>query len=213
MLETAGGVAQRVSELQVDASLIALAIVAGTGTSVLAAWIPARNAARVDPVQALQKGKYQVLSVGENRRRRWIALAAFLIASVCLFFSYSKPFFYTGYVLMIGAGLLLPGTVIGFAQWIVLRRHVERVGWWVLACTIGWDAGLVSGWAVDTNLLPPGWFFFPFYPIESAAYWIVVWLVGMVVFSAITGLALASLLFRHDSNSNSTVVLHADQAD
>src|SRR5438093_7844016 len=82
VLETAGGGAQRVTELQVDASLIALAIVAGTGTSVLAAWVPARNAARVDPVQALQKGKYQVLSVGENRRRRWLALAALLISSV-----------------------------------------------------------------------------------------------------------------------------------
>ena len=126
VLETAGGVAQRVSELQVDASLIALAIVAGTGTSVLAAWIPARNAARVDPVQALQKGKYQVLSVGENRRRRWIALAAFLIASVCLFFSYSKPFFYTGYVLMIGAGLLLaPALTLLLSK--TLRPILKRI--------------------------------------------------------------------------------------
>ena len=31
--------------------------------------IPARDAARVDPVQALQKGKYQVLSAGESRAR------------------------------------------------------------------------------------------------------------------------------------------------
>src|SRR5256884_340702 len=126
VLETAGGVAQRVSELQVDASLIALAIVAGTGTSVLAAWVPARNAARVDPVQALQKGKYQVLSVGENRRRRWLALAAFLIASVCLFFSYSKPFFYTGYVLMIGAGLLLaPALTLLLSK--TLRPILKRI--------------------------------------------------------------------------------------
>ena len=107
VLETAGGVAQRVTELQVDPTLIAVGIITGTGTSVVAAWIPARNAARVDPVQALQKGKYQVLSAGENRRRRWMALAAFLMASACLFFSDSKPFFYTGYILMIGAGLLL----------------------------------------------------------------------------------------------------------
>ena len=42
----------------------------GVVTSMLAAWIPARNAARVEPVQALQKGKYQVLSAGENRVRR-----------------------------------------------------------------------------------------------------------------------------------------------
>ncbi len=44
----------------------------GIATSMVAAFIPARNAARVDPVQALQKGKYQVLSAGESRvRARW----------------------------------------------------------------------------------------------------------------------------------------------
>src|SRR5207302_2880345 len=107
VLETAGGVAQRVSELQVDPSLIAAAIIAGTGTSIVAAWIPARNAARVDPVKALQKGKYQVLSAGENRRRRWMALAAFVVSITCLFFPYSRLVFYTGYLLMMVAGLLL----------------------------------------------------------------------------------------------------------
>ena len=38
--------------------------------------IPARNAARVEPIQALQKGKYQVLGAGENRLRRNVALLA-----------------------------------------------------------------------------------------------------------------------------------------
>jgi len=107
VMETAGGVAQRVTELQIDPWLMAAGILMGVATSILAAWIPARNAACVDPVKALQKGKYQVLSFGENRRRRWMAAAAFLIATVCLFFSSSKPFFYSGYILMMGAGLLL----------------------------------------------------------------------------------------------------------
>ena len=39
------------------------------GAGIVAAAIPARKAARVDPVQALQKGKYQVLSAGESRVR------------------------------------------------------------------------------------------------------------------------------------------------
>jgi putative ABC transport system permease protein len=107
VMETAGGVAQRVTELQIDPALMAGGILIGVATSIFAAWIPARNAARVDPVKALQKGKYQVLSFGENRRRRWVAAAAFLIATICLFFSSSKPAFYSGYILMMGAGLLL----------------------------------------------------------------------------------------------------------
>ena len=107
ILEQAAGVAQRVTELSVDPKLIAIGIAVGVGTSIFAAWIPARSAARVAPVQALQKGKYQVLSAGENRRRRWMALVVFVISLACLFVSYSKPFFYAGYVLMIVAGLLL----------------------------------------------------------------------------------------------------------
>ena len=57
-----------------DPWLMALALAMGVATSMVAAVIPARNAARVDPVQALQKGKYQVLSAGENRVRRVVAV-------------------------------------------------------------------------------------------------------------------------------------------
>src|SRR5215470_9932214 len=107
VLEQTTGFAQRVNELVLDPKLIAAGIAIGIVTSVFAAWIPARSASRVDPVQALQKGKYQVLSAGENRRRRWMALIVCLVSIGCLFLSYSKPFFYAGYVLMIAAGLLL----------------------------------------------------------------------------------------------------------
>src|SRR5207245_10753600 len=117
--------------LEVDPTLIAAGVMAGITTSVVAAWIPARNAARVDPVQALQKGKYQVLAMGENRRRRWMALTAFLIASVCLLLSDSKPLFYTGYVAMMGAGLLLaPALTLFLSKGLrpVLRRLLPAEG-------------------------------------------------------------------------------------
>ena len=53
--------------------------------------IPARQAARVDPVQALQKGKYQVLSAGESRARAMLAAAARRACrSVCLGFGDSR---------------------------------------------------------------------------------------------------------------------------
>ena len=48
----------------------------------IAAWIPARDAANVGPIRALQKGKYQVLGAGESCVRRVAALAA-LVSTVC----------------------------------------------------------------------------------------------------------------------------------
>ena len=40
---------------------------------------------------------------------------------------------------VLGVGLF--GTVAGVLQWLVLRRHVARAGWWVLASTVGWIVG------------------------------------------------------------------------
>jgi len=126
VLEQTAGFTQRVTELAVDPILIATALAIGIVTSTFAAWIPARSAARVDPVHALQKGKYQVLSAGENRRRRWMAAVAFLISIVCLLLSSSKLLFYTGYVLMIIAGLLLaPALTLLLSK--ALRPVLKRV--------------------------------------------------------------------------------------
>jgi putative ABC transport system permease protein len=107
VVEQSVGIAQRVGELALEPRLIAVGIAIGIMTSIIAAWIPARSAARVDPVQALQKGKYQILSAGENRKRLWVATIVFLISMLCLFVSQSKTFFYLGYALIIVTGLLL----------------------------------------------------------------------------------------------------------
>jgi putative ABC transport system permease protein len=111
LTEQVVGVSQRVEAISVDPWLIAFSLTIGLVTSIVAAWIPARSAARVDPVRALQKGKYQALSAGENRRRSGAALALVLISGVCLIFSSYKPAFYAGYILMILAGLLVAPSV------------------------------------------------------------------------------------------------------
>ncbi|MBI4473720.1 MAG: FtsX-like permease family protein, partial [Acidobacteria bacterium] len=126
LMEQVAGVAQRVEELAIDPYLILTGIAIGVATSVFAAWIPARSAAGVDPVQALQKGKYQVLSVGENRRRRRIAFVLFAASLSLLFFSQSKPAFYTGYILMILTGLLLAPTLTLFLSK-ALRPIMKRI--------------------------------------------------------------------------------------
>jgi putative ABC transport system permease protein len=131
ILEQAGAMPQRVTQLSIDPTLVIIGIVIGISTSVVAAWIPARKAATVDPVQALQKGKYQVLSAGENRRRRWLALASFSISAICLWYSASRTFFYTGYSLMIITGLLLaPAFTLLLAKGLrpVVKKFVPAEG-------------------------------------------------------------------------------------
>jgi hypothetical protein len=38
------------------------------------------------------------------------------------------------------------GTVVGIAQWVVLRKQVYRAGWWILASTVGGALGGALGW-------------------------------------------------------------------
>jgi putative ABC transport system permease protein len=105
------GVAQRTNEVVLNPSLLAAGVIIGVATSTVAAWIPARSASAVDPVQALQKGKYQVMSAGENRRRRWAAAILVLFSLSTFLVASWKPAFYAGYLMMIGAGLLLAPTL------------------------------------------------------------------------------------------------------
>ncbi len=105
------GVAQRADEVSSDPRLLAGALAMGVVTSLVAAWLPARAAAGLDPVQALQKGRYQLLSEGENRIRRLTAAGLFVVVFFCLFLAQNRVIFYTGYFLTVVAGLLLVPTM------------------------------------------------------------------------------------------------------
>jgi putative ABC transport system permease protein len=107
MMEAVFGVPQNARQVMVNPQFLLLAMFLGVATSMVAAVIPARNAARVEPVQALQKGKYQVMGAGENRIRRNAAMLAAAIALACLGFPGYRPAFYVGYFLTVLAGLLL----------------------------------------------------------------------------------------------------------
>ncbi len=79
VVEQIHGVQVHLDRLHVDPFWTTVSFVMGTVASLVGAWLPARAAGRVDPALALQKGKFQQLFVGENRRRRWAGLA--LLAS------------------------------------------------------------------------------------------------------------------------------------
>jgi putative ABC transport system permease protein len=109
------GIAQKAEEISTNPALLIFAVALGVITSVVAAYIPARNAAGVDPVQALQKGRYQQMSAGENRIRRIIALVITTLAAACLLLSRNRILAYAGDALAVLAVLLLTPTL---AQWV-----------------------------------------------------------------------------------------------
>ncbi|MGE3179108.1 MAG: ABC transporter permease [Vicinamibacterales bacterium] len=116
------GVAQRADEIATEPWLLALALAIGVGTSIVAAFIPARQAARVDPVHALQKGKYQVLSAGENRARLLAGAVGAGVSVLCLTVSESRAVFYVGYFLAVVVALLL-GPILS----LLLARAIRPV--------------------------------------------------------------------------------------
>lgn len=75
------GVQFQTDRLQIDPFWMILSFAAGVFASWLGAYLPARAAARIEPALALQKGKYQVLYLGENRLRR---LAGIFLLAACL---------------------------------------------------------------------------------------------------------------------------------
>jgi putative ABC transport system permease protein len=101
------GVSQRADQLATSPALLGFSLALGVATSVVAAALPARSAARVDPVQALQKGRYQVLSAGENRTRVILAAVLGVFSLTCLTIATSRALFYAGYLSVMGAALLL----------------------------------------------------------------------------------------------------------
>ena len=87
--------------------LVALTIAIGVLTSMVAAGVPARSAARTDPVRALQKGRVHMLSTRESRARAGAAAVAAATGVALLAVTRSLAFFYAGYLCVISAAILL----------------------------------------------------------------------------------------------------------
>jgi putative ABC transport system permease protein len=78
VVEQSYGMPVSLDRMRYDPIWLGVSFLLGVAASLIGAWLPARAAGRVDPVLALQKGKYQVLFIGENRFRRWIGLILLL---------------------------------------------------------------------------------------------------------------------------------------
>ena len=119
------GIAQRAEEISLEPKLLIAALIAGTLTSIIAALIPAWNAARIDPVKALQKGRQQAISEGTSRFRRYAAIIV-LVTGMALSFSKIHALFYVGYLLAIIAAVLIVPTASNFLTR-VIRPLMKRL--------------------------------------------------------------------------------------
>lgn len=125
MLAGMQGVDQGPADVAPEPWLVALALGLGTLTSVLAAALPAWEAARVDPVSALQRGRVQVLGARENRVRAMAAIGLGAVGGVLFLGTRSMAAFYAGYVCVLLAALLVTPWL---SAWLVrLLRPV--LGW------------------------------------------------------------------------------------
>jgi putative ABC transport system permease protein len=105
------GIAENPQHVTVGTAFIVLSIALGVGTSMVAAIAPARNAARVDPASALQRGRLQALTARQNRLSRITAPVLAGAAVVSVLIGHSRPVFYAGYLCFLLAALLLTPTL------------------------------------------------------------------------------------------------------
>lgn len=93
--------------------------------------------------------------------------------------------------------VVLPGIVVGLAQSWILRSILPRAKGWVLAVSLAWVAASISGYIIRIVILPPtvgSRYIYPFYPLNEAISWGVCWVIGALIYGAITGWMLVRLL-------------------
>ena len=121
-----GGLADQTQQVHVSPLVIAVAFLAGIGISLVASWLPARDAARANPVEAFRPMYYQRSLTGwQPRALLWSGLLA-LGALAGGTQEGSTAAFYTSMVLLFLAVVLaIPTFVLGAVH--VLRPLLGRV--------------------------------------------------------------------------------------
>ena len=136
------GVTGRPESVGLSPALFGSSLLLGVATSMAAALVPARAAARVDPVKALQKGAYQQISSFEARVRLQLAAAAAGAGAALIAFGSGFALYYLGYILITLATILL--TPFG-AVWIVR----------ILRPALKWARPVEGALAADSLLASP----------------------------------------------------------
>jgi putative ABC transport system permease protein len=131
------GVAQQPARVAFDNRILMLAALVGTATSVIAAVLPATQAARIEPIEALQQNP---ASARSNRRaRQRVTLFGVLTLSAIALVATPGPRWlaYGGYLLTIVAALVIAPVLSGGL--VRLLRPVLRA-WWPVEGSLAGDS-------------------------------------------------------------------------
>jgi putative ABC transport system permease protein len=122
-----GAVAKTISSLYVllsidrswlDPAQFLAAAIFGFGAVLLGAWMPANNAARIDPVGALSRGAHAERSAARTLRWAWLGVACLALAALCawsaLHFGPPAWSFGAAFFVLVGFALFAPGATKGF---------------------------------------------------------------------------------------------------
>jgi len=73
----------------------------------------------------------------------WIAIDTFFSALSSAQYARGMPLTAIGMPLTVVIGVMA-GALVGLAQWVILRRHVKRAGWWIAATAGSWGLAFLS---------------------------------------------------------------------
>jgi len=112
------GVRQGAIDVIPHPRLVTMALAIGTVTSIIAAALPAAAAALVDPVRALQKGRWLAVSASESRSRLMAAVVLGPAGALLVMSTRTIVSFYAGYLGVLIAALLVTPQL---AVWLIRR--------------------------------------------------------------------------------------------
>lgn len=136
-----------------------------TAASPVAVSLPALTAAGAVEGALLGAGQALVLrrTLPALSARRWVvatavaAAVAYLLALLLSAAAQATPPWPAGVLIVLGVVVgALVLVSIGAAQWLELRRHVDRAGGWIAVTALGWVLGLGVFFAVAPPLWHPG---------------------------------------------------------
>lgn len=118
-------VGEHVEDAATEPLTLMVAFAIGVGTSMLAAFLPAYQASRLDPVRAMKKGESATSTISRLWVQSALGIVAAMLAGWSMVRSENTSLFYVGYAAAIAAALLLVTPLSWVLAWIL--RPVLRL--------------------------------------------------------------------------------------